>query len=108
MCDVEGTFRALQHERRRHALDCVRTHQSLTLADLAELVLERETGTAASDHDPERVRSVYFSLYHTHLPVLRDAALVRYEQDTDVVGVRDEATQSLKSAHETLESLLKA
>jgi len=108
MCDVEGTFRALQHQRRRHALDCVRTHRSIALADLAELVLERETGTAATDHDPERVRDVYFSLYHTHLPVLRDASLVRYEQDADVVGVRDEATASLQSARDTLESLLAA
>jgi|AntRauMinimDraft_4_1070384.scaffolds.fasta_scaffold00200_17 hypothetical protein len=106
MCDVEGTFRALQHQRRRHALDCVRTHQSLALADLAELVLERETGTAASDHDPERVRCVYFSLYHTHLPVLRDASLVRYEQEADVVVARDEAVQSLQSARDALESLL--
>lgn len=108
MCDVEGTFRALQHQRRRYALDCVRTHQSLALADLTELVLERETGTPASDHDPERVRSVYFSLYHTHLPVLLDASLVRYDQDTDVVGVRDEAARSLQSARDTLESLLRA
>ena len=77
MCDVEGTLRALQHPRRRHALDCIRTHQSVALADLAELVLERETGTDASDHDAERVSRVYFSLYHTHLPVLQDAALVR-------------------------------
>ena len=106
MCDVEGTFRALQHQRRRHALDCVRTHQSLALADLAELVLERETGTAASDHDPERVRCVYFSLYHTHLPILRDASLVEYEQDADVVGARDEAVQSLQSARDTVEALL--
>jgi hypothetical protein len=106
MSDVEGTFRALQHQRRRHALDCVRTHQSLALADLAELVLERETGTAASDHDPERVRTVYFSLYHTHLPILRDASLVEYEQDADVVGARDEAVQSLQSARDTVEALL--
>lgn len=108
MSDVEGTFRALQHERRRHALDCVHTHQSIALADLAELVLERETGTDASDHDAERVRNVYFSLYHTHLPVLREAALVWYEQDADVVGVRDGAVQSLRSARDTLESLLSA
>lgn len=108
MCDVEGTFRALQHQRRRHALDCVRTHQSIALADLAELVLERETGTDASEHDPERVSRVYFSLYHTHLPVLRDASLVRYEQDADVVGVRDGAVQSLRSARDAVESLLSA
>ncbi|SEV95572.1 DUF7344 domain-containing protein [Halobacterium jilantaiense] len=108
MCDVEGTFRALQHPRRRHALDCVRTHQSIALADLAELVLERETGTNASDHDAERVSRVYFSLYHTHLPVLQDASLVRYEQDADIVGIRDGAAQSLQCARETLESLLSA
>jgi len=108
MCDVESTFRALQHRRRRNALDCVRTHQSLALADLAELVLERETGTPASEHDPERVRSVYFSLYHTHVPVLRDASLVRYDQNADVVAVRDEAVPSLQSAHDARESLLGA
>jgi len=108
MCDVEGTLRALQHPRRRHALDCIRTHQSVALADLAELVLERETGTDASDHDAERVSRVYFSLYHTHLPVLQDAALVRYRQDADVVGIRDGAAQSVESARDALEALLSA
>ncbi|MDH5021055.1 DUF7344 domain-containing protein [Halobacterium rubrum] len=108
MCDLQHTFRALQHPRRRHAFDCVRTHQSLALADLAELVLERETGTPASEHDPETVRDVYFSLYHRHVPVLREASLVEYEQDADVVGVRDEATQSLSAARDTVDSLLSA
>jgi len=108
MCDLERTFRALQHPRRRHALDCVRTHQSLALADLAELVLERETGAAATDHDPETVRDVYFSLYHRHVPVLREASLVEYEQEADVVGLRDDATRSLSAARDTVDSLLSA
>lgn len=108
MCDLQRTFRALQHPRRRHAFDCVRTHQSLALADLAELVLERETGSPATDHDPETVRDVYFSLYHRHLPVLREAFLVEYEQEADVVAVRDDATQSLSAARDTVESLLSA
>ena len=106
MCDVDGILRALQHQRRRHALDCVRTHRSIALADLAELVLERETGTDAAEHAPERVSDVYFSLYHTHLPVLRDACLVRYEQDADVVGVREETAQSLRAARGALETLV--
>jgi len=107
MCDVDGTLRALQHERRRQALDCVRTHRSIALADLAELVLERETGTDATEHAPQCVSRVYFSLYHTHLPVLQDAALVRYEQDADLVGVREETAQSLRAAREALEALLR-
>lgn len=108
MCSLEPTFRALQHSRRRVALRAVTAHESLSLADLAELVSERESGDALRDVSAERVRDVYFSLYHTHVPVLRDAGLVWYRQDADRVGVTDETPESLSAARAAIEAVLSA
>lgn len=103
---VEPAFRALQNQRRRLVIRCVQAHETLFLPDLAELVLERETGQDVADVSPERVRDVYFSLYHQHLPVLRDADVVWYEQPADRVGVTEHATDVLASARDSIDDLI--
>jgi hypothetical protein len=108
MPSTESVFRALQHGRRRRALRCVAAHQSLTLPDLAELVLERETGDQLPALAPERIRDVYFSLYHTHVPVLCEADLCWYDQPDDRVGIAADATDSLTDAKATIDALLVA
>lgn len=105
MCDVESIFRALESRQRRVAIRTLQHHRTVSLADLAELVAEDEAGEGVPSLPPERVRDVYFSLYHTHLPVLVAADLAWYEQEDDLVGVSERANERLRTARETVDSL---
>lgn len=105
MCSLDSTLRALASRRRRLTLRCLLEHRELTLPDLAELVAERESGDDLADIPPERVCRVYFSLYHTHLPMLEDADLVRYEQERDYVTVSGETRSALAEGRELFEAL---
>jgi hypothetical protein len=105
---VESTLRALASRRRRVALRCLQRHRSVVLADLAELVVERETGESVATLDPERVRDVYFSLYHSDVPALVDAGLVRYDQAGDVVETTTGTDAALVRARDAVEALVDA
>ncbi|WP_049927264.1 DUF7344 domain-containing protein [Halopiger goleimassiliensis] len=86
---VTTTFELLAHHRRRHALQCLREHDTpMALADLADEVAVREYDAALPDIDAEDVTRVYLSLYHTHVPKLADADCVRYSQAQDSVTLR--------------------
>ena len=104
--DVEAVFKALMERRRRIAVRCLQQHQQLTLADLAELVCERETETDLVHLSPERVTEVYSSLYHSHLPLLVDAGLANYDQEEDRVYLNDDAMPVLATAREAVDSLM--
>jgi DNA-binding transcriptional ArsR family regulator len=90
MCGLDAVFRALADERRRIALSSLGGHETLTLPDMAEFVAERERSAPLTSIDAAVVRDVYLSLYHTHVPVLEDAGVVRYEQERDLVTRTDQ------------------
>jgi hypothetical protein len=104
--ELEAVFRVLAARRRRVALRFLQEHRTVALPDLAELVLERETGDPIAELSPERVTDVYFSLYHTHVPVLEDAGLAWYEQQEDLVGLEEGANDVLARAREAVDSLV--
>lgn len=106
MRELKPVFRALAARRRRLALACLTEHRLLTLADLAEEVTERETGTSVASLPAERVANTYFSLYHTHIPKLETAELVRYDQDDDLVERTEWTVQALDRAREALETMV--
>jgi hypothetical protein len=106
MRSLDTVFRALSVRRRRLALACLLPHETLTLPDLAELVVERETGERLDDVPADRVCRLYFSLYHTHVPKLEAADLVRYEQEGDLVHATDGTVPALADARAELEALL--
>lgn len=85
MDDLDSVFRALADNRRRLALYHVQDHQSVTLPDLAELVAEDEYEEDVHHLSAETVKDVYLSLYHEHVPILEQADLVHYEQESDSV-----------------------
>ena len=78
-------FGLIANARRRHALRLLASERTMTLPDLADEVAVRERDARIDDIDPDDVAEIYFSLYHTHVPKLRDAGLLAYEQETDVV-----------------------
>lgn len=108
MCELEDVFRALADERRRHVLVCLQEHHTVSLADLAEFVVERERDESLAEISAEAIRDVYFGLYHNHVPVLEEADLVRYEQEADVVAQTEQTTTRLSSLRDRLDSLLVA
>ena len=84
----------LSSERRRHVLDCLDDHGSLTLPDLADEVAAREHDEPFQYVPEDAVLTIYLSLYHTHVPKLEAAAVVSYDQDSDVIALADDATVS--------------
>lgn len=77
----------LAADRRRHVLACLADHGTLALPDLADQVAERERDTALPQIPEDEVLTVYLSLYHTHVPKLADADVVRYSQNRDTVAL---------------------
>lgn len=83
----------LAHDRRRYLLYCLHLYSgSMRLADVAEQVLVWEHETGPEDYLRERLY-VYNDLYHEHLPVLREADLVAYDQREDAVGLGPAAAE---------------
>ncbi|RZH66306.1 DUF7344 domain-containing protein [Natrinema altunense] len=84
---LDGAFALLADQRRRLLLAVMWTYgEELTLPDAAEEVAVRETGRKVTNIPAERVREVYLSLYHDHLPRLVDAGLLEYDQERDLVA----------------------
>ena len=84
---VNRAFGLLSDQRRRLLLEVMRTYgESLTLPDAAEEVAERETGRHVVDLPAERIKRVYVSLYHDHLPRLVDAGVLEYDQERDLIS----------------------
>ena len=78
-------FGLLADDRRRRALGYLsRTVGATDLDDLADELALREGDP--SDGRRDRIRA---SLFHTHLPKLRDAGVVRYDAERGTVERRD-------------------
>ncbi len=85
--DLDEALTLLADRRRRLLLEVVVSHdEALTLPDVAEEVAERETGYQLADISAERIKRVYISLYHDHLPRLVDADVLEYDQERDLVA----------------------
>lgn len=81
-----AVYDCLSRPRRRYALYRLEeVDDPLSLPDLAEDVAEWEAETSRSELSDERVKDVYMSLYHNHVPRLEDAGLVEYDQEQDAV-----------------------
>lgn len=84
--DVSPTtvFKALSHTRRQHALQyLVQKPGAVAFGDLAEYIAIEEGMTTR-----DRYERILTGLYHTHLPHLADAGLVRYDVEREVVKLR--------------------
>lgn len=82
-CSTTDVFHLLADDRRRHVLDYLSQQvATVSLGELAEQVAIRE-GDPTYDHY-ERILT---SLYHSHLPRLVDAGMVRYDVEGETVTV---------------------
>lgn len=87
---LDALFDVLSNQRRRIALHCLKKHGTpLTLADLAEEVVVMEQDAPLTEIPVRDVRATYMSLYHRHVPKMRDAGVLQYDQKTDSVVLAD-------------------
>ncbi len=105
MSTVDTVLQALANRRRRLAVYCLSEHRSMTLADLAEQVVESE-GTELHHADAEQTADVYFSLYHTHVPTLEDAGLVSYSQQRDLVSSTEQLRPLILEAQKEVQAIV--
>lgn len=99
---LDSAFEVLGHSYRRHAVRVLDAHGSeLALADLADETAVREFDARLPEIASERVRSVYLSLYHNHVPRLSAADVVEYEQEDDIVA----PTESVSELADVLDTL---
>lgn len=75
-------------QRRRTLLRCLQAFdEPVSLPDIADEVAEREQGESIASISGERVRDVYLSLYHRHVPALANEGLIAYDQSADLVWI---------------------
>ncbi len=87
--DPDVLFSVLADARRRCVLYCLHTYDTpMSLPDIADEVACWERNTDLSEVSPEVVKRIYMSLYHTHVPLLVDAGIVTYDQDSDCLTLR--------------------
>ena len=85
-------FGLLANQRRLLALICLRQSQSpMGLDELVDEVAKREYG-GDPESVPETIRErAELSLYHVHIPKLREAGIVRYDSDRENVSLSENA-----------------
>ncbi|PSP56350.1 hypothetical protein BRC82_02330 [Halobacteriales archaeon QS_1_67_19] len=87
-------FDVLKNRRRRYTLHYLKQQdRPVELSELAEQVAAWENDTTVEGLSANERKSVYTSLYQTHLPKLADAGIVEYNQNRGVVELSDNATQ---------------
>lgn len=87
--EVSELFHTAADVRRRRAVECLARHGSLALPDLADELAVAEHDAPLAAVDPETVKRLYLDLYHSHVPVLEERDLVRYDQAGDRVAITD-------------------
>ena len=84
----------LKNRRRRYTLHYLKQQdRPVELSELAEQVAAWENDTTVEGLSANERKSVYTSLYQTHLPKLADAGIVDYNQSRGVVELSENAAQ---------------
>jgi hypothetical protein len=86
-------FEILTNARRRYALAYLRSQdEEVSIGELAEAVAAWEHDTSVEMVSSKERKSVYTSLYQTHLPKMADAGVVAYDRQRGVVTLAAGAT----------------
>lgn len=84
---IDRLYDVLDHERRRFVLLSLLEHGTLSLADLAELIADRDHDVAFPEVPEEAVLRIYASLHHNHLPKLAEVDLVAYDEESELIAL---------------------
>lgn len=89
----DDVFDVLRNARRRYVLRALQQVDSIQLGTLAERIAAREHQTTVDRVSSSERKSVYTSLYQTHLPKLADQGVIDYDRDRGVIELTEAATQ---------------
>ncbi|WP_327053223.1 DUF7344 domain-containing protein [Halomicrococcus gelatinilyticus] len=87
-------FEILTNPRRRYAMAYLRSQdEPVPIGELAEAVAAWERDTSVELVSSKERKSVYTSLYQTHLPKMADAGVVDYDRHRGRVALADRAEE---------------
>jgi hypothetical protein len=90
--DTDTVFDLLSNARRRHLIGLLYcADDPVPLREAAERIAAAERDVAVDEVDEPHVRSVYVSLYQTHLPRLEANEVVTYDDETGTVTLEESA-----------------
>jgi len=84
----DDVYEMLSHHRRRDLCQLLHDGASARLDDLAGRIARKEDDTVTD-------RQVYLSLYHVHLPKLRSAGVVTFDERTETAALGENAPRVL-------------
>ncbi|WP_458189411.1 DUF7344 domain-containing protein [Haladaptatus sp. NG-WS-4] len=87
-------FEILTNARRRYTLAYLRSQSdAVSIGELAEAVAAWEHDTTTDLVSSKERKSVYTSLYQTHLPKMADAGVIEYDRQRGIVQLADRAEE---------------
>lgn len=90
----DTAFEILTNPRRRYALSYLGSKSGrVSIGELAEAVAAWEQDTSVELVSSKERKSVYTSLYQTHLPKMADAGIIVYDRQRGQVRLSDTATE---------------
>jgi len=97
----------LADSTRRNALRYLTTHSGpVTVYQLTTELAATDYGIPATDVRPDQRREIDLSLRHAHLPALRDAGLLEWDRDRDLVSLTsllDHLSVTIPNPHNVLD-----
>lgn len=85
--ELDDAFRVLRHRRRRLACYVLLEHETASLSDVADAVAGWQYATGDGIVEPQCRRQCYLDLRHTHVPVLVDAGVARYDEESETLSL---------------------
>ncbi|AGB38788.1 DUF7344 domain-containing protein [Natronococcus occultus] len=85
----DAIFAALSDARRRYVLYYLRNEAQASVTDITRQIIAWEHGVPAEDVPDEVGAEIETLLVHSHLPQLRNARLVDYDQRSEQLVRRD-------------------
>ncbi|WP_313693056.1 DUF7344 domain-containing protein [Halorarum halobium] len=95
MLDLEHVCETLAHSRRRYLIYSLKEDTEWSLRELATRVAAWEDDVPEAAVSEARRDRVYVSLYHTHVPKLRDEGVVAWDPGTETITAGEHAEQVL-------------
>lgn len=82
---LDAVLKCLTHRRRRFILYYLQDHEIVTVDDLATAIAASETERPLGEVAVDRRQAIASELVHRHLPKLRDAMLVEYDDRSKTI-----------------------
>lgn len=96
--DLDSLFACLANHRRRLLLEGIsKTSGPVVVEELVQHIVEREDVATADTDSSDQLVEITISLFHNHLPKMREAGVIDVDHETNTVqeGNRFETAKSL-------------